>query len=65
MADYTRLSTRITAVPADATQALHLQVSEGAPLVRTRSLNADPEGRPVEYGTTWWAGERVTLTLDS
>lgn len=65
VADYTRLSTRITAVPADATQALHLQVSEGAPLVRTRSLNADPEGRPVEYGTTWWAGERVTLTLDS
>lgn len=62
--DYTRASTRITAVLATATQALHLQVQEGAPLLRTTSLNVLPDGQPIEYGRTWFAGDRVTLTLD-
>ncbi|MEM8730621.1 MAG: phosphonate metabolism transcriptional regulator PhnF [Pseudomonadota bacterium] len=61
--DYTRISTRITAKEANATQALHLQVAEGAPLLRTDSLNADPDGTPVEFGRTWFAGDRVTLTV--
>lgn len=62
--DYTRVSTRITARPATATQALQLRVAEGAPLLRTVGINADADGRPVEYGRTWFAGDRVTLTLD-
>jgi len=62
--DFTRASTRLTAVLADATQALHLNVTEGDPLLRTTSVNVDAEGRPVEYGRTWFAGDRVTLTLD-
>ncbi|WP_412504671.1 phosphonate metabolism transcriptional regulator PhnF [Roseovarius sp. SYSU LYC5161] len=62
--DYTRVSTRLTAVVADAAQALHLQLREGAPLLRSTSLNADTDGRPVEYGRTWFAGDRVTLTLE-
>lgn len=62
--DYTRASTRITAVAATATQAVQLHVAEGAPLLRTTSLNVDPEGVPVEYGRTWWAGDRITLTLE-
>lgn len=61
--DYTRTSTRITAKEASATQALHLQIAEGAPILRTVSINADPEGRPVEFGRTWFAGDRVTLTV--
>ncbi|MGJ8546220.1 MAG: phosphonate metabolism transcriptional regulator PhnF [Sulfitobacter sp.] len=65
VADYTRASTRLTAVLADATQALHLRLSEGAPLLRTRSINVDPAGKPVEYGHTWFAGDRVTLSVDS
>ncbi|WP_240722302.1 phosphonate metabolism transcriptional regulator PhnF [Poseidonocella sp. HB161398] len=63
VADYTRAWTRITAVPASATQAGLLELPEGAPLIVTTSLNCDPEGRPVEHGRTWWAGERITLTL--
>lgn len=62
--DYARSWTRITAVTATATQALHLRVAEGAPLLRTTALNTDPEGVPVEYGLTWWAGDRITLTLE-
>ena len=61
--DYTRASTRLSAVPASATQALHLRIPEGAPLLRSVSINVDAEGRPVEYGHTWFAGDRVTLTL--
>ena len=61
--DYTRVSTRITAKEANATQALHLQIAEGAPILRTVSVNADPDGVPVEFGRTWFAGDRVTLTV--
>ena len=65
VADYTRASTRLTAVRATATHALHLQVSEGDPLLRSTSVNVDDSGQPVEYGRTWFAGDRVTLTLET
>lgn len=62
--DYTRASTRLTAVLANATQALHLQVREGDPLLRSTGVNVDANRTPVEYGRTWFAGDRVTLTLE-
>jgi len=62
--DYTRRATRITAKQANATQALHLRVAEGAPILRTVGVNVDSDGTPVEYGRTWFAGDRVTLTVD-
>lgn len=61
--DYTRAETRLTAKRATATMALHLRLREGDPILRTVSVNVDPEGRPVEYGHTWFAGDRVTLTV--
>ncbi len=61
--DYTRASTRISARSASATQALQLHLTEGAPLIYATGLNVDPEGMPVEFGMTWFAGDRVTLTL--
>ena len=64
VADYTRASTRLTAKLANATQALHLRLTEGAPILRSAGINVDPEGVPVEYGVTWFAGDRVTLTLN-
>lgn len=62
--DYTRAETRLTAVAADATQALHLNLREGDPLLRSTGVNVDQKGRAVEYGRTWFAGERVILTLE-
>jgi len=62
--DYTRASTRLIAVLADVTQALHLHLKEGAPLLRSTGVNVDTKGVPVEYGRTWFAGDRVTLTLE-
>ncbi len=61
--DYTRAWTRLTARRATATQALHLRITEGDPLLRSISVNIDLEGHPVEFGITWFCGDRVTLTL--
>lgn len=61
--DYIRASTRVNAKLASATQALHLQIAEHAPILRTIGVNVDPEGQPVEIGHTWFAGDKVTLTL--
>ncbi|WP_417260686.1 phosphonate metabolism transcriptional regulator PhnF [Celeribacter sp.] len=63
VADYTRASTRVNAKLATATQALHLRITENAPILRTISVNVDLDGRPVELGRTWFAGDKVTLTL--
>ena len=61
--DYTRLSTRLTAKLATATQAGLLRIAEGAPILRSVGVNADLVGVPVELGRTWFVGDRVTLTL--
>jgi GntR family phosphonate transport system transcriptional regulator len=63
VADYLRVSTRIAARPATAAQAHKLRMPEGAPILRTVGLNACPQGRPVEFGTAWFAADRVTLTV--
>lgn len=61
--DYTRAETRLTAKLASPVLALALQVQPGAPVLRSVAVNVDAEGVPVEYGTTWFAGDRVTLTV--
>lgn len=61
--DYTRASTRLTAKAAKPILALRLRVAEGSPILRAVALNVDRQGRVVEYGSTWFAGDRVTLTV--
>ncbi|WP_164661895.1 phosphonate metabolism transcriptional regulator PhnF [Tropicibacter sp. Alg240-R139] len=63
IADYTRKWTRLTARRASATQALHLRVAEGAPVMQSVGVNVDQDGHPVEFGRTWFAGDHVTLTF--
>lgn len=63
LTDYTRAETRLTAKLAPPVLALALQVQPGAPVLRSVAVNVDAEGAPVEYGTTWFAGDRVTLTV--
>lgn len=63
VADFTRASTRVNAKLATATQALHLRIAEHAPILRTISVNAAPNGSPIEVGRTWFAGDKVTLIL--
>jgi GntR family phosphonate transport system transcriptional regulator len=61
--DYTRASTEVTAKIASRTRAAQLQLQQGDPVLRTVGINVDASGLPVEYGRTWFAAERVTLTL--
>ena len=63
LTDYTRAETRLTAQLADPVLAVALAIRPGAAVLRTVAVNVDPEGVPVELGTTWFAGERVTLTV--
>jgi GntR family phosphonate transport system transcriptional regulator len=63
LTDYTRAETRLTAQLADPVLALALAVRPGAAVLRTVAVNVDASGAPVEHGTTWFAGERVTLTV--
>jgi GntR family transcriptional regulator, phosphonate transport system regulatory protein len=63
LADYTRRETRLTAQLADPVLALLLLVRSGTAVLRSMAVNVDDGGRPVEYGTTWFAGDRVTLTV--
>lgn len=65
LTDYTRLETRLTAKLATPVLALALQVQPDTPVLRSVAINIDSAGRPVEYGTTWFAGDRVTLTLSA
>lgn len=61
--DYTRAETRLTAKLATATQALNLHIQDGAPILRTQSINIDTDGVPVEFGLTWFAGDRISLVI--
>lgn len=63
VADYTRASTRLTAKAAKPMLALRLRLDEGAPILRSEAVNIDAAGRVVEFGITWFAGDRVTLTV--
>lgn len=63
VADYTRAWTRLSAVPADALLAGHLQLRRGEPVMQSVSLNVGPDGAGLEYGVTHFAGSRVTLTV--
>ncbi len=65
IADYTRAWTRISAERATPTQSGHLQCSDGAALLRATSLNVDSTGRPVEYGDTYFVGDRIELVVEA
>ncbi|MCC5971973.1 MAG: phosphonate metabolism transcriptional regulator PhnF [Pararhodobacter sp.] len=63
VAEYTRAWTRLSARLADSLLAGHLQIRPGGAVIRSESLNQGPDGEPVEYGITHFAGDRVTLTV--
>lgn len=65
VADYTRVFTEVTAKRASPTIAGLLALPPGEPVLRTRSINVDAEGRPVEVGRSWMAGDRVALVLEN
>jgi len=63
VADHIRAETRITAELADPAQAAQLHLRPGAPLLRSAAINHDPAGLPIEYGLTWFSGEKIALVV--
>ncbi len=62
--DYTRLESRITAQMPTATIAAQLRQPVSRPVLRVESVNIDPQGVPIEWASTWFAGDRVKITVN-
>jgi GntR family phosphonate transport system transcriptional regulator len=62
--DYTRQQSRITARLPETAVATHLRQPATRPALYVSSVNLDPSGVPIEFSCTWFAGDRVTLTVD-
>ena len=65
VSDYLRASTEITARHADASDLADLQLSPGAIVLVTRSLNTDPQGVPVQASISRFPSDRVQFTVES
>ncbi|HEX5078100.1 MAG TPA: phosphonate metabolism transcriptional regulator PhnF [Geminicoccaceae bacterium] len=63
LADYRRAATRILARLPSAEEAAHLKQPASEPVLVTEAVDVDPEGRPIRYGATCFAGARVQLTV--
>ena len=63
VADYRRATTRVLARLPSAEEALRLKQPPSEPVLVTEAIDVDPEGRPVRYGATCFAGARVQLTV--
>jgi GntR family phosphonate transport system transcriptional regulator len=61
--DYTRLESRITAQMPTTTIAAHLRQPVNRPVLQVESVNIDALGVPIESATTWFAGDRVKITV--
>lgn len=61
--DYVRQESRISARLPDPDVAGMLGQPATHPVLLVTSVNQDAQGRPIEYARTWFAGDRVTLTV--
>ncbi len=64
VADYSRRVTRVTAQMPGKEVADLLQQPSRRPVLVAESVNVDPNGRPVEYGITRFAGDRVQIVFE-
>lgn len=63
VADYTRLSTRIRARPAEPDEAARLDLAPGRVVIAVSSVNADAQGRPIQATRSLFAADRVELVV--
>ncbi|MDM7948423.1 phosphonate metabolism transcriptional regulator PhnF [Hydrogenophaga sp.] len=61
--DYTRKESRITAQMPSPEVAALLKQPVNRPVLFVTSVNVDSEGVPIEFASTWFAGDRVKLTV--
>ena len=63
--DYVRAWTRIAAVAPSRVIARKLRQPDNAPVLRAEALNLDMAGQPIEYGITYFAGQRAALMVEA
>lgn len=61
--DYTRRDSRITAQMPEPAVAGHLRQPVSRPVLFVESVNVDTASVPIEYARTWFAGDRISLTV--
>jgi GntR family transcriptional regulator, phosphonate transport system regulatory protein len=61
--DYLRRESRVTAVLPSAEVAAALSQPVSRPVLQVRAVNVDTDGVAVEFATTFFAGDRVTLVV--
>lgn len=61
--DYTRHESRITAQMPEPEVASQLKQPAARPVLFVESVNVDTEDVPIEFARTWFASDRVTLTV--
>jgi GntR family transcriptional regulator, phosphonate transport system regulatory protein len=62
--EYTRAWTRIVARAPDIEEIHALDISPARTVLVTESLNLGPDGKPLDYGITAFAADRVQLVVD-
>lgn len=65
LADYRRRSTRVLARRPEPEEARLLRQAPGAPVLVTEAVDVDPGGRPLRFGVTAFAGERVQIVVET
>jgi GntR family transcriptional regulator, phosphonate transport system regulatory protein len=61
--DYSRAATHISARHADAEETRLLRLAPGAILLVSESIDADPEGRPIQYALSRFPADRMELIV--
>ena len=64
VSDYVRKVTRVTARMPTADEAKILQQPRTRPILVAESVNVTPDGQPVEFGVTRFAGDRVQILFE-
>lgn len=64
VSDYTRASTRISAIAPTAELSRHLQIPYGRPILQTEGVDVDAEGKPISYNISQFAGDRIQLIVE-
>lgn len=63
--DYARKTTRVTARMPSREDADLLQQPMSRPVLMAESINVAPDGTPVEFGTTLFAGDRMQMVFET
>ncbi len=63
VADYSRAATHISARHADADETKLLRLAPGAILLVSEAIDADSEGRPIQYALSRFPADRMELIV--